>query len=181
MKMQRNFQRQKKLRRQEGWTLVELMFVLMIMLAGAAGVVWKFDLLGLKSDINDELSNINMIEGGIKSIRSSGGYGASGTDLLPILKDNQQLPTNMSYVGGELTNTWGGVVQAISTGAGHTLSYAGVPKGACSKLAQMISRGRMFKSVSINGASPLTGELDGAAAGANCANETNTVLWTTSN
>jgi len=179
--MQKNFQRQKNFKRQGGWTFVELMFVLIIMLAGAAGIVWKYDLLDMKSGINDEMSNINMIEGGVRSIRSSGGYDVAGTDLLPLLKSNDLLPTNMSYVSGVLTNSWGGSVQVVSTGAGHTLAYAGVPKGACSKLVMMMSRGKLFKSVAINGSSSLTGELTASVAGSNCSNTDNSMTWTNAN
>lgn len=172
------FQRQKK---QFGFLSIEAIVVLVIVLGLLALGASKMDILTGNSNATEELSNVQTLFAATKGLKTSAGYGTSGTDLMATHIANGSVPKNVSVVGGVAKNLYGGTLTVTSTGTGFSVSQAALPSDACIKLALKVSAGGTFASTTFNGGTATTGPLSSAAAtaGCNAANNQNTVVWTT--
>lgn len=168
-------------RRTAGFTLIETAIAIVIGLVIIGGVLGLVNGTFSKSDVNNEVTNVNGIFTSARALKSSTGYGAAGTDLTATLINTKEIPLNMSIVGTTVQNTWSGAVTVASTGAGFTINYAGVPTDACVGLATRIS-GSGALETTINGGTLINGPVDQATANAQCsAGAANTLTWTSLN
>lgn len=166
--------------RQRGLTLLEVMAALVIAGVIAAVVLSQMDSAFSSSSATEELSNLNALYSNVRSLKTASGYGASGTDIVPVLVQAKGVPKNMNVSGGTLFNSFGGAVAIASTGNGFTVSYANTPQDACIKLVTKTSKSGIFSSTKVGGATAVTGEYTAAQAGTDCG-ATNSVVWTSLN
>lgn len=173
----RFFQRQKK---QRGFLSIEAIVVLVVVLGLLALGASKMDMLTGNSNATEELSNVQALYVATKGLKSSAGYGTSGTDLMATLIAGGGVPKNITVAGGVATNLFGGTITVASTGAGFTLTENNLSQDVCIKLAMKVSAGGQFTNTSLNGGSAITGPMSSAQAGAGCTNSgnANTVTWT---
>lgn len=176
--MKQNFQRQKK---QQGFLSIEVIIVLVVILGLLALGASKMDMLRSGSDTTEEMSNIQALYASTKTLKSSTGYGASGTDLAALLVTYKGVPKNMAVSGSVISNLFGGTVPILSTGTGFTITENSVPPEDCIKLAPKISRSGSFTTTQINANAAVTGEVTPAVAGTQCTGSTNTLTFTSAN
>lgn len=166
-------------RRAKGFTIIELVIgivVSVIILAGGAAAV--SNLLG-KSDVSQDIQGIASLTSNVKNLRGAGGYGTSGTNLLPTLIAMDAVPKSLTVNGTTVTNAWGGAVSVASTGVGYSVTSAGIPKEACIEEAAKLSRGSM--TTKVGSAAAVAGEITTVAATTSCSAATNTIVWTSAN
>lgn len=163
---------------QKGFTALELIVVLIVGLGIIALAASKMDMMFGGSNLSEETGNVNTLLSNTKSLKTSSGYGTSGTNLVPALISSQGVPKNMVVSGGVIYNVWSGAVSIASTGTGFTISYASVPQDACIKMATKTNRGGTFATVKVGAAAAVTGEYTTAQATTDCSGATNTITWT---
>lgn len=168
-------------KKQRGFTAIELIVVLVVGLGILAMAAGKTDMLFGNSNLSEEVSNVNTLYANIKTLKTSSGYGASGTDLTAQMVATAGVPRNMTVTGGVIYNLWGGTVPVVSTGAGFTITQNTVPMDGCIKMATKISKGGTFSSIKINVAAAVTGEVTSAAATASCTSAAGNIIIFTSN
>lgn len=167
----------KSRRASQGFLSIEAMVVLVIVLGLMGLAASKMGLLGSNSDQLEEMSNIQSLYTATRSMRGSSGYGTSGTSLSATLVSLQSYPKNMTMTANVFYNKWGGEVAVASTGAGFTISTAGVPKAECASIASKLSRGGTFASTKINSNTAATGEITAATAATQCSTDSNTIVF----
>ncbi|MDH0341961.1 type 4 pilus major pilin [Chromobacterium haemolyticum] len=166
-------------KKQGGFTAIEVMVVIIIGIVIYALSTGKLSQLFGKSNVSEEISNVNTLLANTKQMKTTSGYGASGTNLVPQLISAGGVPPNVSVIGGVLYNTWGGAITIVSTGAGFTIQQATVPQDACIAMVTKIAKGGAFFSTKVNAATAVTGEYTTAQANTDCTSATsNTTLWT---
>lgn len=163
-------------RRQRGFLELSTLFVLIVVALGIAGAVSAgLGLLG-SSDVSTEQSNIGTLIANTRKLKSSSGYGTSGTNLVSQLVTTKGLPS-MSQSGSNLYNSWNGAVTVVSGGMTAIVTDNGLPADACATLATKLSRGNKV-TTTINGGTAITGEVDSATASSGCSKDSNIVSWT---
>lgn len=166
---------------QGGFSLIEALVVLVIgviVLAAASGSIGG---IFTAQDKSQEVSHVVSLLSNTKSLRSSGGYGVAGTDLVPPLIANKAVPTTMSVIAGKLTNAWGGTIAVASTGGGISITESALPADACIEISTKISRGGAV-TTKIGANAAVVGEVTQTDATTQCADPTsNTVVFTTLN
>ncbi|CRN69485.1 hypothetical protein PshuTeo2_51610 (plasmid) [Pseudomonas hunanensis] len=164
-------------KKQAGFGAIEMIVVLIIVIGLLALAASRWDTLFGSNEAAEEISNVNMLMAGTKNLKTSSGYGASGTNLVPALIKAGAVPKNMTVTSGALYNTWGGAVTVVSTGTGFTVASAAVPEGVCLTLATKLARGGVY-STRINSGTAIIGEVTQAAATAGCSSATsNSLTW----
>lgn len=165
---------------QRGMTLIEMMVVLILIILVVAAAASRIGGVFGKSEIADTVTNLNTLLVNTKTLRSAGGYGATGTDLVPTLIAVNGVPKAMPIQSGAIKNPWNGDVSVTSTGAGFQITTGSVPKDACVELANKVSRGGAV-STKINSAAAVVGEVSTIAAGTSCSSDSNTLTFTVAN
>lgn len=156
---------------QHGFTIVELLIVLVI-----GGVLVflglsKYDTIMSSSNVTEEISNITTIAGATKSLKSTQGYGVSGTSLVTTLEKSGGLPKNVSVAAGSIANVYGGTIDIKSTGAGYEITETNVPQADCIKLSTKLSKSG-FYSTQINTSAARVGEVSATDATTDCSSAT---------
>lgn len=162
---------------QGGFVSIEMIIVLIIIaigvglgLAAAAGMFSS-------SNANEEQRNISVIAANARALKTSSGYGSSGTNLIPSLIAINGVPKNMSVSSGVVYNVYGGSVTVSSTGMGFSITTSKLPQDACITLATKIAK-NTFEQTKINSGSSITGEVTTAAATQACSSDSNSITWT---
>lgn len=164
-------------RGQRGITGIEMVVIIFVgLLLLIAGMNWWSKLTGGAKN-SGELENITSVQTSIQTLKTASGYGASGSNLIPVLINGGGIPSTMQKTTTTVFNVWGGSVTAVSTGVGYTHSYTSVPDSNCIFLATKVPLGDSM-SLKINGGSTLTGEVDSITATAGCNAGSNTLAWT---
>ncbi len=169
------------MKKQDGFTAVELIVVLIVGLGIIALAAGKMDMLFGNSNVSEEVSNLNTLLANTRSLKTASGYGASGTDLTAQLVAVNGVPRNMTVTSGVLYNLWGGKVLVASTGTGFAVTPQGVPQEACIKLATKISKVGIFSSITINANSAIASEIPTATATTQCSSASANAITFTSN
>lgn len=177
MKDQKNRASRKK---QNGFTAVELIIVLIVGLGIITLAAGKMDMLFGNSNVSEELSNVNTLFANTRALKTSSGYGAASTDLTSQLTAVNGVPRNMAVTGGVIYNLWGGSVPVVSTGPGFTITQNTTPQEACIKMATKISKGGTFQTIAINGNAGIAGEVSSATATTQCNSATSNAIVFTS-
>lgn len=121
-----------------------------------------------------ETENVSRLYSGVPPLKSArGGYGPTGTDLVPVLVATDVVPRNMNVTGtgasAQIRNNWGGAVTVVSADDGQkfTIALAAVPAAQCPKMVQTLSNSGSFSSISV-GSTTLATPTTIAAASAAC-------------
>jgi type II secretory pathway pseudopilin PulG len=162
---------------QKGFISIETIIVLVVVLSLLALGASRMDMLSTLGDTTEETSNILALYTNTKGLRSSQGYGTSGTDLTSQLIAIKGIPKNMSIIEGKLYNIFNGVVEIKSTGLGFSISTAKLSVDVCNRLATKISRSGSFANTVINSGSPIVGEITPAVSTTQCNSDSNIILW----
>jgi hypothetical protein len=130
----------------------------------------------------DETQNVSRIYQSVRQLRSTNGYGTTGTDLVPTMSSLGDLPSDMTRTGSGssivLSNSWGGTVAVLSTGLGFTISYAAVPQTQCPKLVAALSASGSFSQVVVGSTTWTTMPVSTSDAVTGCSGTTNTIDFT---
>lgn len=161
--------------KQKGMTLIEMLVVLIVIIIIIAAASSRIGGIFGKNDISEEVTNLNTLVTATKTLRSKGGYGASGTNLVPTLIASDGVPKGMTVTGGVIKNSWGGTITVVSTGSGFTMVEPSVPKAACIELANSVSRGGAM-TTKVNATAAVTGEIAKPAATTSCSSDTSNTL-----
>lgn len=156
------------IRNQSGFTIIEVLVVLIVGLGILAMSTGKIDMLFGSSGLAEEVSNINTLLPNIKSLKSSSGYGAAGTDLTTQLSAIGGIPKNITVVSNVMYNSWNGAITPASTGIGFTITDNALPQDVCIKMATKSSKSGAFSSIQINGNAAIVGEITSAIATTQC-------------
>ncbi len=167
--------------RQGGYSLVELGIVLLIIAVILAVVIGKSYFAKSSANAQTEESTIVSILGATPNFKGSfgtpGTYGTAGTSLVPTLITGKVVPPSYSTTATTITNSWGGAISLVSTGAGYTLSDAALPDDICQSITPAINN-------SGGNTGALTTSINGAAftnATTQCTGGTNTISFTSTN
>lgn len=162
--------------KQGGFGALEVLIALVIgMFIVIAAVGWMTKLSNTANN-NDELSNISTLITNTRMLKTSSGYGPSGTDLIPILIKSGGIPDIMQRTDTTVSNVWDGAVTMVSSGPSVTLTYAKIPEASCIFLATKAA-GSGSVTTSINGGTAIVGEVTAVDASTSCSGEDNTVAW----
>jgi type II secretory pathway pseudopilin PulG len=163
---------------QHGFLSIEVIIVLVVVLGLLALGAANSGMLSTNSNTVEEMSNIQTLYVNTKGLKSSQGYGTSGTDLSSQLIALKGIPSNMSIIANTIYNSFNGVVTIASTGTGFTISTSFLPSEVCLRLVTKISRTGSFETTEINANAPITSEVTPADAATQCNSKSNTVTWT---
>lgn len=168
-------------RRQAGIGALEYIGIALFFVVVLGGVLARSALLSFTNNNVAENGAISALWQSIKAnVKSSAGYGATGTNLIPVLNDTNGLPANLTYDGTNLENTYGQAYAITSTGMGFQISDPGITKADCIKIVvQQASNGNWNAGITVNGA-VLTGAVATATAQTNCSAAANTIVFATS-
>lgn len=169
----------KKIAKQAGYSLLEIIVVMAIIGLALAGLAWGINKAFGSNDIKDESTAITSIMSSIPDLRTSTGYGAAGTNLVPQLIAQNAVPSTWAVIAGVPQNAWNGTVAITSNLSYATITLTNIPQEACNKMAVKLSRGNNFQSTKIGANTAITGEVTGAEAQTQCAAGANTLAWTT--
>lgn len=164
--------------KQKGFTLIELVIGLIIGIVIVAIAIAGIGNATSKSDVSGDIQGVSQLYANVKSLRGNGGYGTSGTNLVPALIAMNAVPKTINNDGTNLTNAWNGAITVTSTGVGYSVSSAGLPKEACIEEGAKLSRGAGTTKI---GTTTVTGEVSTIAATTSCSAATNTVVWSSTN
>nr|MBY9433354.1 pilus assembly protein PilX [Pseudomonas aeruginosa] len=107
---------------QGGFVSIEMIIVLIIIaIGGGLGLAAAAGMFS-SSNANEEQRNISVIAANARALKTSSGYGSSGTNLIPSLIAINGVPKNMSVSSGVVYNVYGGSVTVSSTGMGFSIT-----------------------------------------------------------
>jgi prepilin-type N-terminal cleavage/methylation domain-containing protein len=164
-------------RKARGFTLIELMIVLVIIAVAALFILGRSATARDDSEVNAETANVAHIIAKTEQLRSGGSFGAAGTNLVPLLINKEAFPKSMSISGTTVSHGWNGAVTIVSTGPSFSVTYAAVPKKVCSSMAVNQSQTGSV-STKINAATAVVGAVSAVTADTDCSAATNTITWT---
>lgn len=164
-------------KKQAGFGALEVMIALMVGALVIIGAVAWYQTLTTSQNNSNELSNLSSITTNVRQLRTISGYGASGSNLVPVLINAGGIPDNMTIVSGVVYSSFGGSVTVTSTGLGFTITYAGLPAENCIFLATKGASSNTTQT-NINGGGMITGEVSAMAANTGCSTASNSVAWT---
>lgn len=167
-------------KKQQGMTLIEMVVVLIIIIVIIAAAAGRIGGVFGKNEIAEEVTNLNTLLVNTKTLRSAGGYGASGTNLVPTLIAIDGVPKSMPVISGKIKNSWNADVTVTSTGGGFSISTASVPQAACIELANKVSRGGAV-TTKVNSSAAINGEVSTIAATTSCSSDSNSLTYTVNN
>lgn len=165
-------------RKQQGLTLLEGLVWLALFGIVIAGVAMFINRSFNSNDMKDEQTALTSVMTSLPEIKSSSGYGTSGTNLVPQLIAMDAIPAQWSVQSGVPYNAWGGTVSITSNGPTVTITATQIPKDACVKMAPRLSKGSNFQTTKIGSNTAITGEVTSAQATSQCG-ASNTIAWTT--
>lgn len=166
------------LRRSRGFTLIEMLVVVAIVAVIAAFAAGRIGGFGTAQKVSNHIVQVSSLIANTKQLRSSTGYGAAATDLVPTLIKSGLVPSGMQVSGSTIKSPFGGTVTVVSTGNGYTVTDPTIPQDACIQVLPKISQSGVV-STKVGTSTAITGEVDAATATTNCANATaNSVAWT---
>lgn len=171
-----------ELRKQRGFTTVEIIVGLVILAAVAIFIAGRVGLLRNVFGSTTESGEIDLLYNAVKGSKTStGGYGTTGTDLAAMLVSTSQVPSNLTVSGTSIMNQWGDAYVITSQNLYFTLTDDIVPKGACVSTLESEGTNGNWSSISVNGTAVTLTGLSASTAASACSGDTNTMLFTTAN
>lgn len=164
---------------QAGFNLIELMVGLAIVGLVIAAAVWRMNKSYNSNDIQDTVAAVTSVATSARELRTTTGYGTSGTNLVTQLEAQDGIPSVWPLSSSVPQNAWGGTVTITSNVTGINIGITKIPEEACNKLSTRLSRNSYFSTTKIN-STTYTGEVTSANAVSSCTSgSTNTLTWTT--
>ncbi|HEY3591067.1 MAG TPA: type 4 pilus major pilin [Buttiauxella sp.] len=143
------------LRKQKGFTALELIIVLIVGFSIIALSASKMGQLFSSSSTNEAMNSVLGVYSATRALKNVNGYGDDSTDLAKILIDTDTMPKSLSIDKNNSTvkNEWAGDVAIIvaNNGNGFIITYPNVPKEACIKLSQQLIHSGNFDSIDVAG------------------------------
>ena len=168
-------------KKQLGVIGIEMIMVIVILLILVGWATARSDMMKSRTGTLTEASSvITIVENTRALTKSSSGYGASGTDLVPTLIQNTGVPKNLSVISSVIYNQFNGAITVVSTGTGFNVTDRSLPQDVCTQAAVSISRSNSVDTISINGSAAVTGEITAAIATSECnlAGKSNVIVFT---
>lgn len=165
--------------KQKGMSTIEILFVLIVITIALAFAVQKGYSLFARQTNNTEQTNVAELIMNTRSLKSSQGYGTTGTNLVPQLVATKGIPSGLTVASNVPYNSWNGAVTVVSAGVSFTITYQDVPQDACVTLATKVAKAEGF-TTRINSGTATSGEITPAVATAGCSSDSNTIAWTVS-
>lgn len=107
-----------------------------------------------------ETENVSRLYSAVLPLKSTrGGYGANGTDLVPVLVSTDSVPRSMNVSGSgasaSIKNNWGGTVGVAAADGGQkfTITQGDVPINQCAKMVQTLSNSGSFSDIKVGSTS----------------------------
>jgi type II secretory pathway pseudopilin PulG len=143
----------KQLRKQSGYSIMEITVVLAIMLFLAAIVFGGVSKLRENSQTNAAQAGIAQIQAGINNLYAGKPVFTGLTQL--VLLNGAQVPANMIGAANTIINPWKGIITVAPAAlggiadSGYSITYPSVPQGPCSSLVS--NAGVNFEVITVNG------------------------------
>jgi len=137
------------LKNQQGFTLLEMMMVIVISLLMMAGVFGLVSMATGNSKIKDAKQNVATLRVGIQNLYSDQKHFYTGLDNA-VIKQSKVVPDKMIKSGGNIKNVWNDDVTVAPLSGditSFTIEYKGVPEDACIKMATVNG----FDKISVGG------------------------------
>ena len=174
------------MKKQKGFTLVELLLVLGIMALGAVVAYITVPKVRATSNANAEATVVNTLAAGVKNVYAGSNSFKKLTNK--VLIDAKAVPERMlTETASQLVNTFGGDVTVTPTKLGtvaadnsaYQIVSTNVPDAECVKLATGV--GNNFSEVIVNTTKvrqyPKTDPVDPALASTSCTGDANTLTF----
>lgn len=164
---------------EKGLTLMEMLAYLVIAIMIIVGSVAMWKTVSASSKEKTAMSQVMAIQTSYRGYYSSQTDYGTG-DMTEIGVSSGIFPTDLKISGSAgahtVKNGWSGVVTITASGSGATfdISFSGIPKESCNKIAVLKSD---WLAVSVNGTA-LTLPVTPATAMAACTATTNTLVYT---
>ena len=163
---------------QKGYSTLEVLVVIAVIGLALAALAWGINRMFNSSDVKDEGAAITALLAAVPDLRTSSGYGPSGTDLMPQLIAQNAISSTWPVVSGVPQNVWNGTIAAASAVNAVSITSTNVPAEACNKLTTRLSKSSNFASTTIGSNGPIVGEVSPDTARTQCL-AANTIVWTT--
>lgn len=166
-------------RKQAGIGALEYIGIALFFVVILAGVLSRTGALNFTTNNVAENAAISSLFQSIKTnVKSNAGYGPSGTNLIPTLNLTQGIPSNLTFDGTNLQNTYGQNYTITSTGMGFSITDPGVSQADCIKiLVQQSSNGNWNAGISVGGNAAVTGSIATSVATTQCSGTTNSLVF----
>ncbi|SOO14149.1 type 4 pilus major pilin [Xanthomonas citri] len=158
-----------------GFSLVEIMIVIAIIGILLVFVGPRIIRTFSNSSITKESTNVRDLMTAGNAYRESGGLGPSGTNAVPLLIQNGDLPSSWRVTGGIPMSAWNSDVKVTISGIGLSIEYTGVPAKDCIKFATKTSA-EDFQTT-VNGTA-MQGTMPATVAASACTATANSVSFT---
>ncbi|WP_346283123.1 type 4 pilus major pilin [Burkholderia cenocepacia] len=145
-------------------------------------IIGRVSVMNTSNSTLGETSAISALHTALRSnLKSGTGYAANGADLIVPLYNAKGIPTNLSYNGGVLLNTYGSqyTIVAANAGFGFAITDPGVPASDCIKLViQQSQSGNWTGGISVGGTNLGNSPVTSANAQSACTGATNSIVFT---
>ncbi|KVV07495.1 type 4 pilus major pilin [Burkholderia ubonensis] len=173
---------ERELQSQRGIGALEWIAIIAIVLVMLYQLIGRVSVMNTSNSTLGETSAVSALHTALRSnLKSGTGYAANGADLIVPLYNVKGLPTNLSYNGGVLLNTYGSqyTIVAANAGFGFAITDPGVPAADCIKLViQQSQSGNWTGGISVGGSNLGTAPVTSATAQTACSAATNSIVFT---
>ncbi|MCA8050686.1 type 4 pilus major pilin [Burkholderia arboris] len=170
------------LRSQRGIGALEWIAIIAVVLFMLYQIIGRVSVMNTSNSTLGETSAISALHTALRSnLKSGTGYAANGADLIVPLYNAKGIPTNLSYNGGVLLNTYGSqyTIVAANAGFGFAITDPGVPASDCIKLViQQSQSGNWTGGISVGGTNLGNSPVTSANAQSACTGATNSIVFT---
>ncbi|HEP6430533.1 TPA: type IV B pilus protein [Burkholderia cenocepacia] len=171
-----------QLRSQRGIGALEWIAIIAVVLFMLYQIIGRVSVMNTSNSTLGETSAISALHTALRSnLKSGTGYAANGADLIVPLYNAKGIPTNLSYNGGVLLNTYGSqyTIVAANAGFGFAITDPGVPASDCIKLViQQSQSGNWTGGISVGGTNLGNSPVTSANAQSACTGATNSIVFT---
>ncbi|ABO60272.1 type IV B pilus protein (plasmid) [Burkholderia vietnamiensis] len=171
-----------QLRSQRGIGALEWIAIIAVVLFMLYQIIGRVSVMNTSNSTLGETSSVSALHTALRSnLKSGTGYAANGADLIVPLYNAKGIPTNLSYNGGVLLNTYGSqyTIVAANAGFGFAITDPGVPAADCIKLViQQSQSGNWTGGISVGGSNLGNAPVTTANAQTACNGATNSIVFT---
>lgn len=180
----KNFQTFKKLTRQSGMTLMEVIASLAVMAVVVVGALSLYGGASTSQESTAFTQDLSAIRASLKQLwAGQGTYGASGTNLNTVLKSANRIPSTMTASAATppvITHSLNGTLTAAAaaTAGQFTITLTNIPTDVCTAIATS-TNGWLSLGAGATGATAIALPATPATAATGCsATNANTMIFT---